>query len=216
MVAMFCAKCRAEIPPDAAFCPKCGAAVSAATAPARAATPTERMQGASAAVPQEPEQELWRGGYSAKAMYGEWAFAIAMFTPLILIASRLADKPYRSPALMVAGCVIIIVWLFVLLRLIYRQASVSYTLTNQRFLIERGLLRRVHDRVLLIDIDDVSFSQGLIERFINVGTIKLTSTDASDRELKMIGIANVQYVANLIDDARREERRKRAIYMANV
>jgi hypothetical protein len=68
----------------------------------------------------------------------------------------------------------------------------------------------------LIDIDDVSFQQGLIERFLNVGTITLTSTDATSPKLPMPGIDDVQRIANLIDDARREERRKRAIYMANV
>ena len=78
------------------------------------------------------------------------------------------------------------------------------------------MLRRVNNRILLIDIDDVAFEQGLMERLFNVGTITLTSTDASDPKLRMHGIDGVQRVANLIDDARREERRKRAIYMANV
>jgi len=109
-----------------------------------------------------------------------------------------------------------VVWVLLLISLLYRRLCVSYTLTSQRFLHQKGLLRRINSRILLVDVDDVSFEQGLIERILDVGTITLTSTDASDPKLRMLGIANVQEVANLIDDARREERRKRAIYMANV
>jgi len=170
------------------------------------------MQGAQATAAQEPEHELWRGGYSAKAMYGGWAFA----TLITVAAMGLAALAY-NPAFGIAAAVTVpAVWIFFLLTLIYRRLFVSYTLTSQRFLHQRGLLRRVNNRILLIDVDDVSFEQGLMERFFDVGTITLTSTDATDPKLRMIGIGNVQRVANLIDDARREERRKRAIYMANV
>jgi hypothetical protein len=43
----------------------------------------------------------------------------------------------------------------VLLTLAVRRLSIEYTLTTQRFLHQRGLLRRVANRILLIDIDDV-------------------------------------------------------------
>lgn len=209
---MLCAKCNAEVPADAAFCPKCGTALAAAASRPQAPTPTERMQGAQAAAPQEPEHELWQGGYSAKAMYGGWVFAVLVTVAAIVLAAL----AYNPVAWIAAAVAVPVVWVFLLLTLLYRRLFVSYTLTSQRFLHQKGLLRRVNNRILLIDIDDVSFEQGLIERFFDLGTITLTSTDATDPKLRMIGIANVQRVANLIDDARREERRKRAIYMANV
>jgi membrane protein YdbS with pleckstrin-like domain len=185
-----------------------GAAAGAPHAP----TPTERMQGAQAAAPQEPEHELWHGSYSAKAMYGGWAFAA-----LVTVAAAVLAALAYNPAVWIAVAIAVpVVWVFLLLTLVYRRLSVSYTLTSQRFLHQKGVLSRVHNRILLIDIDDVSFEQGLIDRMFNVGTITLTSTDASDPKLPMPGIDDVQRVANLIDDARREERRKRAIYMANV
>jgi uncharacterized membrane protein YdbT with pleckstrin-like domain len=173
------------------------------------------MQGAQVAAPQEPEHELWRGGYSAKAMYGGWVFAVLLTVAAIVLAALLAT-PYKSAVWIAVAIVVPVVWVFLLLTLLSRRLSVSYTLTSQRFLHQRGVLRRANNRILLIDIDDVAFEQGLVERMFNVGTITLTSTDASDPKLRMQGIADVQRVANLIDDARREERRKRAIYMANV
>src|SRR6478736_2941201 len=135
MVAMLCAKCHAEVPADAAFCPKCGTAVAdAAVGGARLATPTERMQGAQAAAPQEPEHELWHGGYSAKAMYGGWVLA----TLLTVAAIILAALTYNPAIGIAAAMAVPAVWVFLLLTLLYRRLCVSYTLTSQRFMHQKG------------------------------------------------------------------------------
>lgn len=215
---MLCSACNTEVSADAAFCPKCGqrlggGAASGAPAPA-ASTPAEKLRAAqpTGATQQEPEHELWRGSYSPKAMYGHWFLAIVVSLAAIVLAVLIPN-----PAAWIAGAVAVpAIWLALLLTLAVRRLSIEYTLTTQRFLHQRGLLRRVANRILLIDIDDVTHEQGLIERMVNVGTITLRSTDVSDPILRLPGIDDVQRVANLIDDARREERRKRAIYMATV
>jgi len=208
---MLCTTCKIEAPPDAAFCPKCGSTIGEKNAP-QPATPIERMQAAqgSTGPNQDPEHELWRGTYSPKAMYAGWAFAGFVTIAGIILAVLI------PPAWVVVVIVGPVIWIALALTLAYRRLSVSYVVTSQRFLLQRGLLSRVNDRVLLIDIDDVAYKQGLIDRFVNVGTITLRSADATDPILNLPGIDNVQHVTNLIDDARREERRKRAIYMANV
>ena len=95
------------------------------------------------------------------------------------------------------------------------RLSVDYTLTNQRFIHQVGFLRRVSNRVEVIDIDDVQYEQGLFERMFGVGTIKVLSSDVSDPKLWLKGIDDVQRVANLIDNARRDERRKRGLYVVS-
>ncbi len=208
---MLCITCKNEAPADAAFCPKCGSALGEKATP-RPATPIERMQAAQGSVGpnQESEHELWRGTFSPKAMYTGWAFAGFVTIAGIILAVLIPG------AWVVVAIVVPVIWIGLALTLAYRRLSVSYVVTSQRFLLQRGLLSQVNDRVLLIDIDDVAYKQGLIDRFVNVGTITLRSADATDPVLNLPGIDNVQHVTNLIDDARREERRKRAIYMANV
>jgi hypothetical protein len=216
---MICPNCSHETPADAAFCPKCGSKLATSaeaahsTEPA-AQTPVERLRASQAATAAhaEPEHDLWRGGYSPKAMYGSWLGA-ALLTLAVVVLAILVPNPV---AWIVAAAVVPLIWLSLLLVLVYRKLSVEYTLTSQRFLHPHGILRRVANQILLVDIDDVAYEQDFIQRFLNVGTITLRSTDASDPVLPMPGIDDVQRVANLIDSARREERRKRAIYMANV
>src|SRR5207245_5141234 len=110
--------------------------------------------------------------------------------------------------------VIPIMWVVPLLNLLIKRLSVDYRLTTQRFLHKKGLLRRVADQILLVDIDDVSYEQNLVQRMFNVGTITIRSNDPSDPKLRLVPVGEVQRGADLSDNARREARRKRAIDMA--
>jgi uncharacterized membrane protein YdbT with pleckstrin-like domain len=93
---------------------------------------------------------------------------------------------------------------------------VKYRLTNQRLFHEKGILRRVTERIELIDIDDVTMEQGLMERLFGVGTVHVTSSDRSSPELLMPGIDDVKAVADTIDHARRAERHRRGVFIESV
>ena len=95
----------------------------------------------------------------------------------------------------------------------FRKLRVHYTLTSQRFIHRVGLLRCVTDRLEMIDVDDVAFSQGPIQRLAGVGTIKIMSSDGSHPELFLNGIDRVAHVAGLIDEARRAERIRRGLFI---
>ena len=98
----------------------------------------------------------------------------------------------------------------------YRRMSVHYKLSNQRLQHENGLLWRTVDRVELIDIDDVTYRQGPVERLLGVGTIVIASSDTTNPELQLPGIEHVSKVADMIDDARRKERRSRGLHIESV
>lgn len=161
------------------------------------------------ATSQEPERELWSGSFSPKGMYGSWAIA-TVITIVGIIAAALIPLPAVLIAVLIA---VPIIWVVLVGQFLSLRWGVAYKLTSQRFMHEQGILRRVHNRILLIDIEDVTFVQRLMDRMFNVGTITLISADISDGKLVMSGIDNVEHVTNLIDDARREERRKRAIIL---
>ncbi len=155
----------------------------------------------------DPEQELWVGGYSGKAMVGTW-----MLIGLISVALVVAGIMIAIPILIA----IPFIWLFGGLVYAWRRLSVSYQLTSQRFIHQVGILTRKTDRIEVIDLDDVSFTQGPIERILGVGTIVLTGSDRTHPTLSMIGIADVKEVAGLIDDVRRQERRRRSLHIEAI
>ena len=207
---MLCPDCKTQVPADAAFCPKCGRQMNVP-----AASPADKLrasQSAAAASASDPEQTLWHGGYSFKAMYGYWLLALVVSVAAI-VASVMLPNPITW---LVAAVVAAAIWVVFGLYYLIMRLSVDYTLTNQRFIHKYGLLSRVTNRVEVIDIDDVTYEQGLFERMFGVGTIKMLSSDVSDPKLLLRGIDDVQRVSELIDRARREERRRRGLYVETV
>ncbi|MCA9147076.1 MAG: PH domain-containing protein [Planctomycetaceae bacterium] len=155
---------------------------------------------------QDDEQDLWAGGYSGKAMYGTWV--LGGLVTIGLIAGAFAFPP------LLFGVPVPLIFLGVAFA--YKKLSVHYELTTQRFIHKSGILKRVTDRIEVIDIDDVTYEQGLVQRMLNVGTIKISSTDRTHPELVLSGIDGVAQVADMIDDVRRKERRKRGLHIESI
>lgn len=174
--------------------------------------PQESMAPATRRVPtDDTEVELWVGNYSGKEMVANWIY----LTVLTIAALVVVGIFFRDQMMAWFGTigVLALLWAWQGLVLLYRKWSVAYRLTNQRFVHRRGLLAIRTDRIETIDIDDVAFTQGIIERMMGVGTIRLTSTDRSDPELILRGIEKVQEVASLMDGARRKERVRRGLHI---
>lgn len=156
----------------------------------------------------DPEESLWEGGYSPKAMIGSWIGLIILSIVLLVAAGFIEQFTFG-----IALIVIVVLWVLVGLNYAAKRLGVHYELTSQRFIHKTGILTRRSDRIEVIDISDVSYEQGPIQRMFNVGSILIISTDKSDPRLELVGINNVSEVAGLIDDVRRGERRRRSIHI---
>jgi len=162
----------------------------------------------------EPEKELWKGTYSNKAMIGAWLACGLVSVALLAIGVWLMHWiPWVWWVVLV---VVLLIWPYHYLLLKYRRLSVRYRLTSQRFFHEVGILRRVTDRIEVIDMDDITFEQKLLERLVGVGTIRITSSDRSHPLLMLRGIERVKKVAEMMDDARRAERIRRGLHIEQI
>ena len=239
---MHCPECGVEIVEAAGFCHKCGqrldqsdwqfpsegpeqAPPETAAAPSESVTPdppddqapepADRLREAASArqqIEEEPEEELWRGRFSSKAMIGAWALS-GLITIALLVLAIWAGEGWLWWTVVVA---VLLLWLYQFIVLKYRQWNIRYQLTNQRFIHETGILRRVTDRIEVIDMDDITLEQKLLERFVGVGTIRITSSDRTHPELLLLGIENGKDVAKMIDDIRRSERRRRGLHIESI
>jgi membrane protein YdbS with pleckstrin-like domain len=239
---MLCPKCAAEVSEQSVYCHKCGERidlggqqyspddqagagpssedVSSGEVPDRPAappppTPAEKFQETAAlrqGRDEEPEEELWEGRYSSRAMINAWALSGLITIALVVLAFWIWKSWFTWSVIVVVA----LLWIYQLCVMKYRQWIVRYQLTNQRFIHQSGILRRVTDRIEVIDMDDITFEQGLLERFVGVGTICVTSSDRTHPELLLRGIQNVQEVAGKIDDTRRSERRRRGLHIESI
>ncbi len=215
---MLCPACNTEAPVESTFCPKCGKPlVTAAGSPPAAGQPTavEKMKAQMETTrnsPEDPEHDLWKGGFSPKAMLGYWLLAGVVTIVAIVVGIIFVD-----PVVWIIGIAIAFsLWVAFALYLLYQRLGVEYQLTTQRLFHRQGILARVTNRIEVIDIDDMQFSQSFVERFLGVGTIRILSTDLSDPKLIMTGIDDVKNVADIIDKVRRDERRRRGLHIETV
>ena len=209
---MNCPSCLREIFDEAMFCHHCGSRLDEQ---ASEPTPMERFQSAipSEVSEDEQERELWQGSFSKLAMTSSWIAAAGISLVLFVVGVIAAFTGFGWA---IAVGLILLIWVALILRLLYLQLSRHYYLSNQRFVHEQGLLWREIDRVEAIDIDDVSYVQGPVERLLGVGTVKIVSSDQTHPNIDLPGIENVRAVASLIDETRRQERRKRGLYVESV
>jgi membrane protein YdbS with pleckstrin-like domain len=226
-----------EVAAEASFCPHCGAKLlplvsgpqkpdsSSAASPSSAGTGNEpataQAAGASSGsaamgrrrpTADVPEETLWEGNYSPKAMLGTCVGGTVASVFLLIIAVLIGN----TYLWMASWGVIVALWVAILGRLSQKRLGVHYKLTNQMFYHQSGVLTRVTNRVEAIDIDDVTYEQGVFDRMVDVGRIKLRSSDRTDPELWVEGVQNVQAVAQLIDKVRRAERIRRGVSVEAV
>jgi len=180
-------------------------------------SPTERFKEAAAAkleansASAPVERSLWEGGYSPKAMYGTWLITVVV-SILTIVLVFVTGRGTDATVWYIAGGCLLLVWGAVIATYVYRRLGVHYELTTQRFIHQAGVFVRRTDRIEVIDIEDVSYTQGIVQRMLGVGTIKISGRDQSHPELEMSGIDKVPEVASLIDDVRRDERRRRSLH----
>ncbi len=207
---MNCQSCGAELPDAALFCPKCGERFPQEGEAGDAATPRERFNTAAMSRREgtgtEIEEKLWEGTYSGKAMLGTWILGALASVGLGIGAAFFLPLAIGIP----------VIWLILGGALAYEKLSIHYELTTQRLIHKSGFFKRVSDRIEVIEIDDVSFEQGIVQRMMNVGTIRIQSDDRTHPELVLYGISDVKVVADLIDDVRRKERRRRGLHINSM
>lgn len=216
---MLCPACQADMPAEALYCAKCGQRLKDSTAPAAgtaaSATPADRLKQRVAATPDEPETPLWNGGFSPKAMIGYWLLA-ALATVAGIVAGVLFGPTTNGAAWLLVMLLCIALWGGLVLYYLYLRYGMHYELTSQRLVHKVGILSQSTNRIEVIDVDDVSYHQTFIERMLGVGTIRILSSDTSDPMLVIRGIDDVKRIANMIDNVRRDERRRRGMYIETV
>jgi uncharacterized membrane protein YdbT with pleckstrin-like domain len=196
---MKCFSCGTALPEGANFCSACGT--------------RQGLPGAPPAAPSipEPEMPVWKGGYSARNDALAWVLWFLFATVAVYAVIRWVNLPEPWMRWMYWGAVLLPAAL-VLAGSLFRRFSVRYRLTSHRLFKEVGILSRRTTEIELMRVDDLSVSQNVLQRMLDVGLITLRTTDASDPEILMAGILNPHEVKEAIR-AHVQKRRGRTLNM---
>jgi uncharacterized membrane protein YdbT with pleckstrin-like domain len=195
MPVISCPDCGKDVSTMAPVCPHCGRPSPAGTTPITAAT----------ARPPIAEETLWKGGPSAMKLVGR-VVEIALILIIIPVAfhyaaSRMTDLE-RSAQLARIGW-----WITALLVLVEairffvalaRLRSTLYTITNQRVMIEKGLLTKALSEIDLRYIDDTQFFQSITDRMLGIGNVTIISSDKSTPMYVLAGVRDPRNLREMI------------------
>ncbi|HEY2730074.1 MAG TPA: PH domain-containing protein [Polyangia bacterium] len=206
-----CPECKAQVSRAAASCPQCGFPLGGPTIAGNV------FQGGRAAAPAN-EEILWKGTPSLKAMAVS-IVATALFALIVPIVVYLAYAPVRDlvrhtsrdaadlvaehedgarTAIMLAVAVAVgarlvrLGWRTLVLR------SHRYGVSNQRIMVESGVLSKSLAEIDVRTIDDITFRQTFVERLLGIGQISILSSDPSNARVRLVGVPDPRQVRELI------------------
>ncbi len=191
-----CPDCERDVSTLAPACPHCGRPSPAGTMPITTPQPP--------ALP-SIEETLWRGTPAWTVLMGRLALIVLtlIVIPVLayLAASRAIDLESSARinriGWMITGVVVLVelLWFGISLAL---QRSTRYTVTNQRVMIETGLLTKALSEIDLRYVDDSQFTQGVVHRMLGIGNVTLLSSDKTTPVYMLRGIRDPRGVRELI------------------
>ena len=202
-----CPDCGHQVSTSAAACPQCNRPLGA--------QPLAPVAGPVAAA---AEEIAWEGVPSIKAMLGEITrtalVAIALpvaavlgFGPLLSLISgtnrelAVAVANNQSTLQTVVTVAVIVLVLARVAKLAWHIAvlrSHRYKVSNQRILLETGVLSKRIDEVDMRTVEDIEFQQGVFERMLGIGDINIIAADKRMARFRLVGIEKPRDVRELI------------------
>jgi membrane protein YdbS with pleckstrin-like domain len=164
------------------------------------------------------EEVVWSGVPSFKALAAQMAgaavyaiglpvAALVLFDPACSLVARLGGGPAeivaanRSSIALGLTIAIVVAVLVRLARLAAHMAALRghrYRVSNQRIVVESGVLTRRLDEIDMRLVEDIEFQQTLIERLLGIGQLVVVSADKKMRTFRLLGVENPRDVRELI------------------
>lgn len=210
---MNCPRCSAPQPDDAAFCNKCGGSLSAKPAAAPAANPLQPPSGTR--PPDNPEQDVWEGRMSGKALAHLWALWILWAGILTYVYFGIEYVQTHAWAGYTVLILAVLPLPYILFKLAYGKLAIKYRLSTHRFFKSVGILSRKINELELIRVDDVSVEQNIFQRLFDVGVITIMSTDTTDPRLIVYGVDSPIALKEKIREHVRK-RRERSLFVESL
>ena len=92
----------------------------------------------------------------------------------------------------------------------------SYQLTPSKLTIKTGLFTQREDEIRLYRVKDISYTQTLIERLWNTGTLHVVSVDASVPHMDLKSIKNAKKVKDVLSQVVEEARRANGVRTSEI
>jgi len=146
------------------------------------------------------ERALYQGRPSWRALMSFYVGGIVLAAAVVVVLGVLADN--MGTAIAIAVVIIALTLLIGFLR----RVGTKYLLTTQRLRISRGILRKNVQETRLDRVQNVNYSQGVLDRMFGVGTVEFDTAGTDDSEFRFEWVNNPEGVVRAVDQAVEEAR----------
>ena len=84
-----------------------------------------------------------------------------------------------------------------------KRVATSYSITNRRLHIKKGIVSRTIQETRLERVQNVNTSQGVIQRMLQIGDVDFDTAAGDDYNFIFSGVADPQEVVEKVDEATR-------------
>jgi uncharacterized membrane protein YdbT with pleckstrin-like domain len=83
------------------------------------------------------------------------------------------------------------------------RIATTYTITNHRLHIKRGIVARKTQEARLERVQNVNTDQGVLDRILQVGTVDFDTAGTTDSDFSFRGVSQPEKVVSAVDQAQR-------------
>jgi uncharacterized membrane protein YdbT with pleckstrin-like domain len=149
------------------------------------------------------EQVIFQGHPSWRAILGfyfQWLLGAAVAAGIAALVTLINDEVDWG---IVTVVFLAVVALAILVGLIKRIAT-TYSITNQRLHIKRGIVARKIQQTRIERVQNVNISQSVLQRILQVGKVDFDTAGTDDSDFSFDGVAQPEKVMAAVEQAQHE------------
>ena len=149
------------------------------------------------------EQVIFQGHPSWRAILGfyfQWLLAAVVAAGIAALVTLIDDEVKWGVVILVFA---VVVGLAIVVGLIKRIAT-TYTITNQRLHIKRGIVARKIQQTRIERVQNVNVNQSVLQRILRVGKVDFDTAGTDDSDFSFDGVAQPEKVMQAVEQAQHE------------
>jgi uncharacterized membrane protein YdbT with pleckstrin-like domain len=158
-----------------------------------------------AAMDLEPGEHLIFEGHpswrSILGFYLKGLLVVAIGGAIAAAATQVADDKVNSGLVTLVALVLLVI---VLVAGYIKRLFTTYTITNHRLHIRRGIIARAEQQTLINRVQNVNTHQSVLQRMLVIGTVNFDTAAGDDFDFQFAGVASPHEVVDAVHLAQRE------------
>ncbi|MDQ6604923.1 MAG: PH domain-containing protein [Actinomycetota bacterium] len=154
--------------------------------------------------PEPGEQVFFHGHPSWRSMldfYLKGLVVAVIAGAMVGIATRVGSHQVDIGLVIVA---VLVVYLLVLVVGLITRIRTTYTISSRRLTIDCGLLSRDLQETRLDRVQNVNYTQTMLERMLRIGTVDFDTAAGAEYDFKFRGVADPHSIVRTVDRAQQQ------------